>query len=203
MGIGFLYWLSVFYARNTGSNGAQGARGFFAFGGGFLLIVGMVCSNYLEQQQVVGWKRFHDQHFEPSSFPDILHLSGNVDLYPGRNIVLDFNLDVSVSDEYLGDFVLFSLNPNYRVKQISVAGEKVKGHKFNNGLLRIPRHYFEGSEVDMQLQANGRPKSEFAYLDSSDKVSNIYGSEAHQLRYLGTENYIFDPRFVVLMPGIK
>ena len=203
MGIGFLYWLSILYTRNTVSEVAQRARGFYAFGGGILLILGMIGSNYLEQQQVAGWKRFHDQHFEPSSFPDIHHLSGNVDLYPGRNIVLDLNLEVSVSEGYIGDFVLFSLNPNYRIKQISVAGEKVKGRKFNNGLLKIPRHYFEGSEVEMQLHATGRPKSKFAYLDSSDKVSNTFGPEAHQLRYLGTENYIFDPRFVALMPGIK
>ena len=203
MGIGFLYWLSVLYARNTGSSVAQRAKGFYAFGGGILLIVGMIGSNYLEQQQVTGWKRFHDQHFEPSSFPDIHHLSGTVDLYPGRNIALNLNLDVSVSEEFPGNFVLFSLNPNYRIKQITVAGEKVKGHRFNKGLLKIPRHYFEGSKVEMQLQATGRPKSQFAYLDSIDKVSNIFGREAHQLRYLGTENHIFDPRFVALMPGIK
>ncbi|MXZ43367.1 MAG: M1 family metallopeptidase [Gammaproteobacteria bacterium] len=203
LGIGFLYWLSVLYARNTGSNVAQRAKGFYAFGGGILFILGMVGSNYLEQQQVAGWKRFHDQHFEPSSFPDIHRLSGSVDLYPGRNIVLDLNLDVSVSEEYRGDYVLFSLNPNYRIKQITVAGEKVKGRRFNKGLLKIPRQYFEGSKVEMQLQATGRPKSKFAYLDSIDKISNIFGPEAHQLRYLGTKNYIFDPRFVALMPGIK
>jgi len=203
MGIGLLYWLSVLYARNTGSNVAQRAKGFYAFGGGILLIAGMLGSNFLGMQQVAGWKRFHDQHFEPASFPDIHHLSGTVDLYPGRSVVLDLNLKVSVAEENSGDYVLFSLNPNYRVKQISVAGEKVKGRKFNKGLLKIPRHYFEGSEVEMQLQATGRPKSKFAYLDSIDKVSNIFGPEAHQLRYLGTKNYIFDPRFVALMPGIK
>lgn len=203
MGIGFLYWLSSFYARNTGSNVAQRAKGFYAFGGGILLIMGMIGSNYLEQQQVAGWKRFHDQHFEPTSFPDIHHLSGTVDLYPGRNVVLDLNLTVSVAEENSGDYVLFSLNPNYRIKQITVAGEKVKGRRFNKGLLKVPRDYFEGSRVEMQLQATGRPKSKFAYLDSIDKVSNIFGPEAHQLRYLGTKNYIFDPRFVALMPGIK
>ena len=203
IGIGFLYWLSVFYARNTGSSVTQRAKGFYAFGGGILLIAGMVGSNFLGMQQVAGWKRFHDQHFEPTSFPDIHHLSGTVDLYPGRSVVLDLNLKVSVVEENSGDYVLFSLNPNYRIKQITVAGEKVNGRRFNKGLLKIPRHYFEGSKVEMQLQAAGRPKSKFAYLDSIDKVSNIFGPEAHQLRYLGTENYIFDPRFVALMPGIK
>ena len=203
MGLGFLYWLSVLYARNTDSNVAQSAKGLYAFGAGSLLIVGMLGSNFLEQQQVAGWKRFHDRHFEPISFPDIHDLSGTVDVHPGRNVALDLNLRVSVSDDYLGDFVLFSLNPNYRIKHISVAGETVKGRKFNSGLLRVPRHYFDRGVVEMQLQATGRPKSKFAYLDSLDKVSNIFGPESRQLRYLGTENYIFDPRFVALMPGIK
>ena len=203
MGLGFLYWLSVLYARNTDSNAAQRAKGFYAFGAGSLLIVGMLGSNYLEQQQAAGWKRFHDRHFEPTSFPDIHHLGGTVDVHPGRNVALDLNLEVSVSDDYLGDFVLFSLNPNFRIREITVAGETVEGRKFNSGLLKVPRHYFEGGVVEMQLQATGRPKSKFAYLDSLDKVSNIYGPEARQLRFLGTENYIFDSRFVALMPGIK
>lgn len=203
MGLGFLYWLSVLYARNTDSDAAQISKGFYAFGGGILLIVGMLGSNYLEQEQVAGWKRFHDRNFEPASFPDVHHLKGTVDVYPGRKIELDLNLALSVSDEYLGEFVLFSLNPNYRIKHISVAGESVKGREFKGGLLKIPRHYFEGSVVEMQLQAKGQPKSEFAYLDSQERVSNIFGPGTRQLRYLGTENYIFEPRFVALMPGVK
>ena len=55
----------------------------------------------------------------------------------------------------------------------------------------------------LQLEAKGRPNAQFAYLDSVDRLSKIFGPEVRQLRHLGTENYIFRPSFVVLMPGIK
>ena len=203
MGLGFLHWLALLHSRNTGSNLGPRKLGLYAFGGGVLLITGMLGTQLMEQQQIAGWKRFHDEHFEPDSFPDIHDLRGNVDIYPGRTIELNLTLDVSIADEHSGEFVLFSLNPNYRIRELSVSGETVNDAKFKKGLLRVPREYFSEDIVELQLKAKGRPKSQFAYLDSVERVSEIVGPEARQLRYLGTENYIFHPEFAALMPGIK
>ncbi|MCY3540363.1 MAG: hypothetical protein OXH31_00425 [Gammaproteobacteria bacterium] len=203
MGLGFLSWLSFLYSRNTGLDYTLRIFGLCIFVGGILLILGMLGVQYLEHRQVAGWKRFHDEHFEPTSFPDIHHLGGTIDIYPGRTITLDLRLEVSVSKEYLGEYVLFSLNPAYRISEIGVSGERINKAEFKHGLLKIPRRYFANDTVELQLKAKGRPKPQFAYLDSTDQVSKIIGPEARQLRYLGTENYIFHPKFVALMPGVK
>lgn len=203
MGLGFLHWLALLHSRNTGSDFGPRKLGLYSFVGGILLIAGMLGAQLMEQQQIADWKRFHDEHFEPDSFPDIHDLRGNIDIYPGRTIEINLALDVSVAGEHSGEFVLFSLNPNYRIDELSISGETVNDAKFKKGLLRVPRRYFSEDIVELRLKAKGRPNSQFAYLDSVERMSEIVGPEARQLRYLGTENYIFHPEFVVLMPGIK
>ena len=203
MGLGFLHWLALLHSRNTSSNLGPRKRGLYSFGGGILLIAGMLGTQFMEQQQIAGWIRFHDEHFEPDSFPDIHDIRGNVDIYPGRTIELNLTLDVSIAGAHSGEFVLFSLNPNYRIREFSISGETVKDAKFKKGLLRVPRKYFSEDIVELQLKAKGRPRSQFAYLDSVERLSKVVGPEARQLRYLGIENYIFYPEFVALMPGIK
>ena len=53
------------------------------------------------------------------------------------------------------------------------------------------------------ISAKGRPDGRFAYLDSVAVLSDISGLDVRQLRQLGTENFIFRPEFVALVPGIK
>ncbi len=202
-GFGFLYWLSHIYPRNSPSSTPQHSRALYCFAGGLFLILGMFGAQALEHQQIAKWIRVHDAHFDPDLFPDVKHIEGSVDVYPGRSVSLDLSLSVSVSDHDTDEDVLFSFNPGYRIVSLFIDGDVIKDRSFRNGLLKIPRHYFDSKEVNLRLQAKGRPKTQFAYLDSVDRLSKIIGPEVRQLQYLGTENYIFRPEFVVLMPCVK
>ena len=203
MGIGFLYWLSIFYPRNMALGAKQHMQGVYAFGAGIFLIAGMCGVQFLEHQQIVSWTRAHHAHFEPAAFPDVHSIEGIVDIYPGRAVSLDLNMSVSLPDQEVGEEVLFSFNPGYRIDILSIGGRDIEDYQFRHGLLKIPRRYFDAKTVNMTLQARGRPNPQFAYLDTVERTSKIFGPEVRQLRYLGTENYIFRPDYVALMPGVK
>ena len=203
LGLGFLYWLSHIYPRNSPSSTPQHRRALYSFAGGLVLILGMCGAQALEHQQIAKWIRVHDAQFDPDSFPDVKHIEGTVDIYPGRSVKLDLSLSVSVSGHHVGEYVLFSLNPGYRSVKLIMDGDVIKDRRFRNGLLQIPRRFFDEEIVNLQIQAKGRPDTQFAYLDSVERLSKVIGPEVRQLQYLGTENYIFRPEFVVLMPGIK
>ena len=202
-GFGFLYWLSHIYPRNSPSPTPQHRRALYCFTGGLVLILGMFSAQALERQQIAQWIRVHDAQFDPDSFPDVKHIAGTVAVYPGRSISLDLSMSVSVSDNDAVEDVLFSFNPGYRIVNLFIDGEIIKDRQFRNGLLKIPRRYFAGEVVNLQIQAKGRPHTQFAYLDSVARLSKVIGPEVRQLQYLGTESYIFRPEFVILMPGIK
>ena len=203
IGLGFLYFLTVLYPRNASSGKASRTTGVFAVTTGVILIVAMYLPQVLEQQKISIWKRVHDEHFDPVSTPDVHHVEGNIDIYPGRSIQLELSMSVSVRGDADSDFALFSFNPGYRIDQLSIDEEAITDYQFRRGLLKIPRKHFANQNSILTLKAKGRPNAQFAYLDSVDKVSMIFGPEVRQLRFLGTENYIFRSNFVVLMPGIK
>lgn len=203
MGIGFLYWLSGFYPRNSLSSVKPRMKGAYTFGAGIFLIAGMCGAQFLEYSQIARWKQAHQAHFEPASFPDVHSIEGTVAIYPGRAVSLDLNMSVSVADQEVGEEVLFSFNPGYRIDLLLISGTEIEDYRFRSGLLKIPRRHFDAEIVTLTLQAKGRPNPQFAYLDTVERTSKIFGPEVRQLRYLGTENYIFRPEFVALMPGIK
>ena len=203
LGLGFLCYLSVIHSRNIQSGIVQRTRGMYVVTIGMFLVVGMYGAQFLENWQISNWRQVHDAHFDPLSFPDVHRIEGVIDVYPGRSVVLDIDISFSLSEHSSGEEVLFSFNPGYRINQLSIAGEDINDYQFRSGLLKIPRRHIVGDITKMELRASGRPRSQFAYLDSVERVSQVLGPEVRQLRYLGTENYIFRPRFFVLMPGIK
>lgn len=203
MGFGFLYWSSLLYRRNVSSRSEQRMNGVFSFTAGVFFIFVMFAAQFLEHRQISGWKQWHDAHFDVITFPDVHHIEGDIDIDPGSSILLDLRMMVSISGDDVVKFVLFSFNPSYRIDQLSIEGEAITDYQFNRGLLKIPRTHFATKNSILQLKAMGRPNAKFAYLDSVERLSKIFGPEVRQLRYLGTENYIFRSNFVVLMPGIK
>ena len=204
MSVGFLYWVSFFGSRVTPSKSKDLLLGSLSFGIGVLVISAMFGVHTLNHKQIDHWVRVHDEHFVPSSFPDVHEIRGSIDIKPGRSLFLDLTLDVSVDNDHNSDFVLFSFNPGFHISHLSVAGTNVHDHEFRHGLLKIPRKYFFASEVnEMIIQARGRPNENFAYLDSFDTLSQLAGPDVRQLRQLGTANTIFRPQFVALLPGIK
>ncbi len=203
LGFGFLYWLSVLYPRNIKSTNVQYKKSAFSFTVGIVLFLGMFGGQVFEHLQVAHWRSVHNTQLDPNTFPNVDHIEGSVDVYPSRTVKLNLDITVSMPNDSTGEFALFSFNPGYRVQQLAIAGEVIKDFHFENGLLAIPRGYFSAEPVRLHLDAIGRPIAKFAYLDAVRRWSRIFGTEVRQLRYLGSENYIFRPSFVALMPGVK
>ena len=201
--VGFLYWASKFDGRESSSNTNDLVSGTVSFCCGLLIFGAMFTVQTFERDRITQWIQFHDEHFIPTAFPDIEQIRGGVTIKPGRKIALDLTLDVNISANRDIDFVLFSLNPDYHISHLSIAGVEVSDHKFRHGLLKIPRHYFNSETTELAIVAQGRPDKRFAYLDSRDTLTRIVGPDVRQLRQLGTESLIFHSKFVALLPGTK
>ncbi len=201
--VGLLCWVSYFSSRITSSRSRDLMLGGLFTCVGVLVIAVMIGTQFWQNRQVDQWIQVHDQNFLPSSFPDVQKIRGLVDVRPGRSLFIELTLDVSVDSEQESGFVLFSLNPGYRISELTVAGEEVEDRDFQNGLLKIPSNYFSPGTNELKISAKGRPDGRFAYLDSVATLSEISGLDVRQLRQLGTENFIYRPEYVALLPGIK
>ena len=144
------------------------------------------------------WVKTHQQH-SPSSFPDVHHLEGTVELRPGNNISLDVTLEVTKPTANPTDSVIFSLNPGYTLQKLFINGVETKNHSFENGLLKVPSDLLSDGSSKMKLQAKGKPDERFAYLDQARDFLKL---PHKSVRQLGLKNFIFDRDFVALMPGV-
>lgn len=203
MGIGFLWWSSCLVSRIKTNRSRDLILGGLSFSFGLLMIGSMFGLQSVQHNRINEWVEVHDEHFDPSSFPDVHEIQGSIDIKPGRTLTIDLTLDVSVDSDQSSDFILFSLNPGYNISHLAVDGEEVIDRKFQHGLLKIPGRYFTSDRNKLVITATGRPDKRFAYLDSLDTISQVVGPNVRQLRQLGTENSIFHAKFVVLPPGIK
>ena len=203
MSFGLLYWASYRNKRITPNPKADLVLGCSSFSLGVVVIGVLLGGQSFEQNRINQWTQFHDQHFLPNAFPDVHEIRGHIEIKPSRLLSLDLTLDVSIHTDQGADFVLFSLNPGYKISHLAVGGERVLDHDFRHGLLAVPQRYFTSENTEVEIKAKGRPDERFAYLDSNHTLSQIVGPDVQQLRRLGTENFIFRPEFVVLLPGIK
>ena len=201
---GLILCLCAQFTRNVPDRTTCWIGGASSIGAGVFVIVVMVGLQAIEQSQIARWVEEHNANFETVIYPDVHHLGGKIDIRPGRIMLIDLTLQVSVpANSADKDFVAFSFNPGFRITHLGVSGDVVEGGEFRHGLLKVPKRYFSSNPVDLQIKARGRPDQRFAYLDSVERVSSIVGPNVGQLRLLGTENSIFRPKFVVLVPGIK
>ena len=157
------------------------------------LILAVNGSNNLKQQ----WVDSHQEQ-NPSSFPDVQHLDGTIDLRPGRRISLNVTLTTRMPTEKSTDSVVFSLNPGYTIQKLSVDGEEVTDYNFESGLLLVPSKLLPDDVHDITVEARGKIKEQFAYLDQARDFKKIVH---HSVPRLGLQSSIFHSDFVALMPG--
>ena len=169
---------------------------------GVLIIGGSLFYQQLRYQEVQSWVRAHNA-LEMSTFPDVIQINGNVEIVPGRTMKLDLTVDLVSSAENTRDFVVLSLNPGYRVSNLWVGGKEVQDYRFDQGILRVPFVAQAGNAVPIRIKARGRPDARFAYLDAAVNTKDIAGTNARNLFAMGTESFIFHPKFVVLTAGSK
>lgn len=143
------------------------------------------------------WATIHSQQ-PVSAFPDIQSLAGDIDLRPGRKITLDVSLTVVPPTENTTDSVIFSLNPGYKIRNLSVDNQEITDFSFDAGLLQIPTRFLKNESHEIRVQAHGTINDRFAYLDQARDFLKI---THHSVPRLGLRSSIFHSDFVALMPG--
>ncbi|MCY3540663.1 MAG: hypothetical protein OXH31_01970 [Gammaproteobacteria bacterium] len=169
---------------------------------GSLIIGGSLIHQQLSQQEIQRWVRAHGA-LDLSTFPDVTHIRGSVDIVPNRRVELDLTVELIAPEDNTHDYVVLSLNPGYRIIKYWVDGNEIDDYSFEHGILRIPIHTRNGNAIPVRIKARGRPDARFAYLDAAVKTKDIAGTKVRNLFAMGTESFIFHPRFVVLTSGIK
>ncbi|MCY3541480.1 MAG: hypothetical protein OXH31_06190 [Gammaproteobacteria bacterium] len=168
-----------------------------------LTICGLLTYQHIRQYEVRGWVQAHDA-LELSTFPDITTIRGNVDIVPGRKLKLDLTVELIPPKNNSRDYVVFSLNPGYRVLSCWIDDVEIDDHSFEQGILKVPMdNTVDGETVSVRIKAGGRPDARFAYLDAAVKNKDIAGAKVRNFFAMGTENFIFHSKFVVLTSGIK
>ena len=169
---------------------------------GSLVIGGTLGFQHLSRLEIQEWVHTHDAQ-DLTTFPDVTHLRGTIDIFPGRKVELNVTIDLIPPEDNVHDYVVLSLNPGYRISQLWVGGDEVADPSFEKGILQVPLPANDKSSVEVRVKAQGRPDARFAYLDAAVKSKDIAGSKVRNLFALGTETYIFHRDFVVLTSGIK
>lgn len=201
---GFLALSALLQARNQSSKTFTqllffgGFATLFALSGATSYLIG---HGRVSQSIVETWTYAHKQE-QLHSNTDIHLISGSINLRPGRSISLDLALTMESVQEKDGTNWLFSLNPGYRITDLSVNGSPSDDYTFEDGLLSIPRD--ESKELPkIRIAASGKPDERFAYLDSSLDWNDLNAISAKRLYLLGQKSYIFHQNFVALMPTIS
>ena len=108
-------------------------------------------------------------HRSIASFPDVQRVTGSMEIYPGRRMNVNFSLTVLAPQENATDNVTFTFNPGYQIQKITVDTKEIEDYDFQDGLLTIPKSYFDTESVTLGIEATGKPDHRFAYLDARDR----------------------------------
>ena len=133
--------------------------------------------------------------------PDLLRISGQIRIDPGRELAILVVLDVATEAPL--DVLRFSLNPGMRVRRVHVDGE-VAAYTHELGFLDVVPSSPLAAEARavVRVEAHGVPDHRFAYLDSTLEVmdESLLGSP---LALLGEQSSLFRPDYVALMPAVR
>ncbi|MXZ44605.1 MAG: hypothetical protein F4Z01_06505 [Gammaproteobacteria bacterium] len=164
-----------------------------------VIFIALITAVHGTESRKEAWATEHRQ-LDVSSFPDVQHLEGVIDLRPGRKIILDVTLTVLSPSQNTTDSVTLSLNPGYTIQQLYVDGEGTTDYSFlTTGILKLPKDLLPELSHDIRIQATGKLNDRFAYLDQ-ERDFQIFPNRS--VRQLGLRNHIFHRDFVALMPGV-
>lgn len=140
-----------------------------------LIVGGSLFFQQLSHLEVQRWIRAHDA-LDSNTFPDVTHISGNVNIVPGRKIELDLTIELLPPLDNTHDYVVLSLNPAYEISGLWVGGDEVEEYYFDQGILQVPIKDHDVNTLLVRISARGRPDPRFAYLDSAVKTRDIAGA---------------------------
>ncbi|MYF37510.1 MAG: hypothetical protein F4219_01880 [Gammaproteobacteria bacterium] len=151
-------------------------------------------------EQASRWAQTHI-HLDASENLDLEHISGSVELRPGRFMSLELTLRLRTLDTLQTEEGVFAFNPDFRIKELWLNGTEIFDYDFQDGLLTVPWDS-KATTVELRVLARGKPKESFAYMDASINVVHLNGKQLRRLRNLGTKSSIFHSDFVALLPGV-
>jgi ABC-type transport system involved in multi-copper enzyme maturation permease subunit len=203
-GLGMLWLAAALHPRRDDSSKAATAGA-----GAIMLVAAAALVSYLvwdmksTLRQKADWKLAHEARSEEPA-PDLLALSGDVELDPGDELAMELSLRFRAPDDSGLDNALFTLNPNMTVTTLREAGGGELSFEHADGLLdiKLARFLAPGEEVTVEIALEGEPHLWYGYLDAAfDPLSiNMRDGNVFMLGFL---NYINDPRFVALMPATR
>ena len=160
----------------------------------------LVFSAIDERAERLAWRQAHEALLaEPRV--DVERLSGTVLIDPGRELVIDVDLDIRTPEAVL-DVVRLSLNPGLAVDSVHLDGTEVE-YAHALGLVTVtPRTPLPvGAQARLSIRAHGVPDPRFAYLDSADWAMDepLLGKP---LVLRGDQASLFDADYVALTPAI-
>ncbi|MGD9162009.1 MAG: hypothetical protein PVG39_26595, partial [Desulfobacteraceae bacterium] len=149
------------------------------------------------------WKRAHAVNVG-TPVPDLRKISGDVKIDPGKALILDLELTIRAPDKEPLKIAIFTLNPGQKVTGVLDIFNNPLSFTHESGLLELilPRPLDPGEETIIHLSIEGLPDKRFGYLESAVNTENLKSGQKN-LSMLGLDRYVYDPRFVALMPGIR
>lgn len=180
-------------ARTLGIGGAAVALGIVAMLGQSMVLIGDV-------ELRAEWMAAHAAR-QADPRLDVLDVDGAIAIDPGDELVLDYALRVVNSNGEALEALVFSFNPGFEIGSIRVAGSAVDW-TFDAGLLEIDQRLSPGAETTVEIVARGAPDLRFGFLDASIDLNDMSMMDS-QLFILGTDNGVFDSRYVGLLAGLR
>ncbi|MXW06785.1 MAG: hypothetical protein F4X56_08045 [Gammaproteobacteria bacterium] len=169
-----------------------------AFGvGAFFLGAWSVMSPF---NQFDDWKAVHAE-YEWTDDIDVLELGGTINIDPHKSMDAKYIVRLVRKSGSTTQPFVFTLNPGLNIQSVEIDGVQVE-NDFNNGLLEIPNVNVEiGKPIELVIEVQGRPKANFAYLDSVVNYLTDPEIPAHLTKLLGKDGTIYSSSYVALMPG--
>ncbi|MDX1387809.1 MAG: hypothetical protein R3344_01370 [Acidobacteriota bacterium] len=201
-GFGMMLLAAALYPRLD--EGSRSRR--LAIGGAVALLAVVLVgtafqANYAPVTRAEAWLAAHEERRD-DPVPDLVSMSGNVQIDPGRDLSLDLTLRITTPPGTPLDTALFSLNPGIEVERVATTDGGDLEFTHENGLLdvRLPGTLQPSDEIALHVLAQGRPLRGFAYLEQFVNPLGIPASKAN-IFLLGFEPFIFDDDLVALVPG--
>jgi ABC-type transport system involved in multi-copper enzyme maturation permease subunit len=151
-------------------------------------------------RQLEAWRTAHEAHAD-EAIPDVVSISGAIEIDPGDELAIDLNLVYSAPVDRDLPHALFTLNPGLEVGPITDGDGSDVPFAHANGLLVVDRAAARGERVSLNIEAEGKPDTLFAYLDEVRTPEAINPMLAMAF-LLGIDRAVFDDRFVALMPDM-
>jgi hypothetical protein len=187
-------------------DGSRGKTGFYSaiiVAVAAIIIGGILLNNMKDMYNQDRWLAAQTG-YPKGTAPDITKITGRVEISPAKELNLDIKIAFRAPSDGPVKNALFTLNPGQMVVELLDSSGKPLDYKHENGILDItmPDTLSQGEEVVIGLKTSGIPDKHFAYLKSAINPLKLERKNSNTI-LLGNDNYLFDKKFVALMPAIR